>query len=101
LPAWIRLFAQILAAVVALRVGGVAMDERIFQGVVVTVPFVVFAGFFVVRSLLCINAINWFDGVYGQASGVSSVGFLTIVLLLHFVVLPYYSSISSIHAEVL
>lgn len=101
MPAWIRLFAQILAAVVALRVGGVAMDERIFQGVVVTVPFVVFAGFFVVRSLLCINAINWFDGVYGQASGVSSVGFLTIVLLLHFVVLPYYSSISSIHAEVL
>jgi len=101
LPAWIRLFAQILAAVVALRVGGVAMDERVFQGVVVTVPFVVFAGFFVVRSLLCINAINWFDGVYGQASGVSSVGFLTIVLLLHLVVLPYYSAISSVNADIL
>ena len=86
---------------VALRVGGVAMDERVFQGVVVTVPFVVFAGFFVIRSLLCINAINWFDGVYGQASGVSSVGFLTIVLLLHLVVLPYYSAISSVNADIL
>jgi len=77
------------------------MDERVFQGVVVTVPFVVFAGFFVIRSLLCINAINWFDGVYGQASGVSSVGFLTIVLLLHLVVLPYYSAISSVNADIL
>jgi len=52
-------------------------------------------------SLVCINAINWFDGVYGQASGVSSIGFLTIVLLIHFVVLPYYSGITSLNAEIL
>lgn len=101
LPAWIRLFAQILAAVVALRVGGVTIDEWVFQGVIVSIPFVMFVGFFVVRSLLCINAINWFDGVYGQASGVSSVGFLTVVLLLYLVVLPYYSSISSLNADIL
>lgn len=66
-----------------------------------SIPFVMFVGFFVVRSLLCINAINWFDGVYGQASGVSSVGFLTVVLLLYLVVLPYYSSISSLNADIL
>lgn len=60
-----------------------------------------FAGFFVVRSLVCINAINRFDGVYGQASGVSSVGFLTIVLLIHFVVLPYYTGISDINLDIL
>jgi UDP-GlcNAc:undecaprenyl-phosphate GlcNAc-1-phosphate transferase len=101
LPAWIRLLAQIVAAVVAIYIGGIAMDERVFQGVVVSVPFVVFAGFFVLWSLLCINAINRFDGVYGQASGVSSIGFLTIVLLIHFVVLPYYSSISSANADIL
>ena len=51
--------------------------------------------------MLCINAINWFDGVNGQASGVSSIGFLTIVLLINLVVLPYYSAISSINADVL
>lgn len=101
LPAWIRLLAQIVAAVVAIYIGGIAMDERVFQGVVVSVPFVVFAGFFLLWSLLCINAINRFDGVYGQASGVSSIGFLTIVLLIHFVVLPYYSSISSVNADIL
>jgi len=55
----------------------------------------------VLWSLLCINAINWFDGVYGQASGVSSIGFLTIVLLIHFVVLPYYSGITEVNAEIL
>lgn len=50
---------------------------------------------------MCINAINWFDGVYGQASGVSSIGFLTVALLIHFVVLPYYSDITTINAEIL
>lgn len=101
LPAIVRLFAQILAAVVAIWVWGIAMDERVFQWVVVSIPFLVFAWFFVFWSLLCINAINWFDGVNGQASGVSSIGFLTIVLLINLVVLPYYSAISSINADVL
>lgn len=50
---------------------------------------------------MCINAINRFDGVYGQASGVSSIGFLTMVLLIVFVVLPYYTGISTHNAEIL
>jgi len=101
LPAWIRLFGQIFAAVLAIWIGGVTMDERIFQWVIVTVPFLVFVWFFVLRSLICINAINWFDGVYGQASGVSSIGFLTIVLLIVLVVLPHYTGISVENALVL
>jgi hypothetical protein len=43
LPAWIRLLAQIVAAIVAIYIGGIAMDEWVFQGVVLSVPFVVFA----------------------------------------------------------
>jgi len=31
LPAWIRLLAQIFAAVLAIYIGGIAMDEWIFQ----------------------------------------------------------------------
>lgn len=31
LPAWIRLLAQIVAAVLALSIGGIAIDERVFQ----------------------------------------------------------------------
>lgn len=101
LPAIIRLLAQVWAAIVAIWIWWIAMDEWIFQWVVLAVPFRVFAVFFVLWSLLCINAINRFDGVYGQASGVSSIGFLTIVLLLHMVVLPYYTSITPANAEIL
>jgi hypothetical protein len=43
LPAWIRLLAQIVAAVVAIYIGGIAIDEWVFQGVVLSVPFVLFA----------------------------------------------------------
>jgi UDP-N-acetylmuramyl pentapeptide phosphotransferase/UDP-N-acetylglucosamine-1-phosphate transferase len=51
--------------------------------------------------LICINAINWFDGVNGQASGVSSIGFLTIVLLIVLVVVPHYTGITVDNAAVL
>lgn len=100
-PALGRLIAQIIAAIVAISIWHIAIDERVFQGMIIHIPFVVFAWFFVLRSLLCINAINRFDGVTGQASGVSSIWFLTIVLLIHFVVLPYYSTISLVNADVL
>ncbi|MEI8091261.1 MAG: hypothetical protein WCG98_03255 [bacterium] len=43
------------------------------------------------RSIICINAINRFDGIYAQASGVSSIGFLTIFLLIQFVVFREYT----------
>ena len=51
--------------------------------------------FFILWSILCINAINRFDGIYAQASGVSSIGFLTIFLLIHFVVFRYYPNFTT------
>jgi hypothetical protein len=42
LPAWIRLLGQVLAAVLAIWIGGIAMDEWVFQGITVTVPLLVF-----------------------------------------------------------
>lgn len=40
-----------------------------------------------------INAINWFDGINGMASGISTIWFLTIILLIKLVVLKYYVDI--------
>jgi UDP-GlcNAc:undecaprenyl-phosphate GlcNAc-1-phosphate transferase len=100
-PAWIRLLGQVLAAVLAIWIGGIAMDEWVFQGMVIAIPSMVFVWFFLLRSLICINAINWFDGVNGQASGVSSIGFLTMALLIVLVVLPHYSGITADNAIVL
>jgi UDP-N-acetylmuramyl pentapeptide phosphotransferase/UDP-N-acetylglucosamine-1-phosphate transferase len=40
--------------------------------------------------LMFVNAINRFDGVYGLASWLSSIGFFTIVLLIELVVFTQY-----------
>ncbi len=40
--------------------------------------------------ILFINAINWFDGISWLASGISSIWFLTIILLLSLTVFPIY-----------
>ncbi|MEI6118016.1 MAG: hypothetical protein WCP92_01860 [bacterium] len=56
---------------------------------------------FVGRSILCINAINRFDGIYAQASGVSSIGFLTIFLLIQFVVFKHYTNFTEVNMNTL
>lgn len=54
-------------------------------------PQYIFVIFFVLRSIICINAINWFDGIYAQASWVSTIWFLTIFLLIKFIVFTSYT----------
>lgn len=56
---------------------------------------------FALWSILCINAINRFDGIYGQASGVSSIGFLTIFLLIQFVVFREYTQFTDANMQIL
>jgi UDP-GlcNAc:undecaprenyl-phosphate GlcNAc-1-phosphate transferase len=48
----------------------------------------------VVWFLFFINAINWFDYAHGQASGLSFIGFVTIIVLVTAIVLPHYTGIS-------
>jgi UDP-N-acetylmuramyl pentapeptide phosphotransferase/UDP-N-acetylglucosamine-1-phosphate transferase len=50
---------------------------------------------------LCINAINRFDGIYGQASWVSSIWFLTIFLLIQFVVFREYTQFTDANMQIL
>jgi UDP-N-acetylmuramyl pentapeptide phosphotransferase/UDP-N-acetylglucosamine-1-phosphate transferase len=56
---------------------------------------------FALWAILCINAINRFDGIYGQASGVSSIGFLTIFLLIQFVVFKSYTNFTDANMQTL
>jgi len=44
------------------------MDERVFRGEILQIPTGLFMAGFIIRTMLCINAINRFDGVYGLAS---------------------------------
>jgi UDP-GlcNAc:undecaprenyl-phosphate GlcNAc-1-phosphate transferase len=49
----------------------------------------------VARYLMFTNAINRFDGISGLATGMSSIGFFTIALLLSIVVFQYYPDMSA------
>jgi len=87
----VRLFWQVAAALLALFISGVGILE--FQ-----LPWWYLLQFWLFSILvltivwyaLFTNAINRFDGVYGLSSGISSIWFLTIFLLLYFVVFPTY-----------
>ncbi len=97
----IRLFTQMIWSGVALWIAGISVEEVSFFGSHLAVaPWIFFVGF-AIRAVLCINAINWFDYANGQSSGVAGIGFLTIFLLVHLVVIPHYPTISIEHLSTL
>lgn len=91
LPSRVRLLSHILWAVLAVYIWGFQGQEILIGSRKWMMPQWFFAVFFVIWSILCINAINWFDGIYAQASGVSSVWFLTIFLLITYVVFQHFT----------
>lgn len=92
IPTVFRLVWHILGAVLAIYVWHFGPQELLIGTYKLMIPQRGFAIFFVIWSIICINAINWFDGIYAQASGVSSIGFLTIFLLIQFVVFAHYTN---------
>lgn len=91
LPSWVRLLSHIIWAVLAVYIWWFQGQEILIWSWSWMMPQWFFAIFFVIWSILCINAINWIDGINAQASGVSSVWFLTIFLLIKFVVFKYFT----------
>lgn len=96
LPSWVRLLIQITVAFIVFAagsriytltspVGGILkLDSLVFSaGSLGTLP--VLSGVFtVVWLLFTINALNWFDGIPGQVSVISMIGFLMLGLLAYF-----------------
>jgi UDP-GlcNAc:undecaprenyl-phosphate GlcNAc-1-phosphate transferase len=95
IPTIFRLIWHILWAVLAIYVWHFGPQELLIWAHKFMIPQRWFALFFVVRSIICINAINRFDGIYAQASGVSSIWFLTIFLLIQFVVFGHYTNFTA------
>jgi len=91
LPSWVRLLSHILGAILAVYIWWFQWQEILIGSFKWIMPQWFFAIFFVAWSILCINAINWFDGIYAQASGVSSIWFLTIFLLIKYVVFQHFT----------
>ena len=96
IPQIVRLLAHIWWAILAVYIWDIwAGQEFVYWDFVWKIPQWFFVIFFVIWSMLCINAINRIDGINGQASGVSAVGFLTIFLLIKFVVMRVYTTFTN------
>lgn len=101
IPTSLRLIWHIAWALIAVRIWSFGPQEIIINGHIRAIPQRLLAWWFVIRSILCINAINRFDNASGQASGVSSIGFLTIFLLIQFVVFRSYTDFTEANMQML
>jgi len=97
----LRLIGHVAGALLAVWIGNIWAQEFIISGHMYIIPQWFVAIGFVAWSILCINAINWFDGIYAQASGVSWIGFLTIFLLIQFVVFRHYTNFTETNMQIL
>jgi UDP-N-acetylmuramyl pentapeptide phosphotransferase/UDP-N-acetylglucosamine-1-phosphate transferase len=77
---------------IALGVGWVSINQLVLDGNTI---ITLWTGVVVILTVLWfmwfMNAINWFDGVYGLASGVSTIWFITVYFLLQHIVIPHYA----------
>jgi len=101
LPSRVRLLSHILGAILAVYIWWINSQEIIIGSRSRIMPQRFFTLFFIWRSILCINAVNWFDWIYAQASGVSAVWFLTIFLLIKFVVFTHFTAFTDTNREIL
>ncbi len=101
IPVYVRLLIHIFGALLAVRIGGIGMEEWLIWSQKVFIPQWIFVIGFVIWTIICVNAINRFDYANGQAPGVSSVWFITIFLLIQFVVLKNYPNITAENEMVL
>lgn len=96
LPSWLRLGVQVLVALIIFSAGSrIYTLTNPFGGILeldtftISVPLFgslpIVSGIITVSwLLLTINALNWFDGISGQVSIVSALGFLLIGFLAYF-----------------
>ena len=92
IPPFIRLVVHLLSAGLAIWIWWLGNQELIFGGIVYHIPHRIFSIAFLIWTMFCINAINRFDGIYAQGSGVSAIGFFTLFALIKWVVFSSYDS---------
>lgn len=88
----VRLVIQIVIIAAVVIYGWVANDLTLAN---VQLPIIVALWFSVVWVLWFMNAMNWFDGVYWFAGGNAAIWYLTMILLVQYLVLPNYLFVSS------
>ena len=94
IPSWIRLAAQIILFASIVYYGWVSIDViRTSTGDLSLSSWIAIIGS-IVWFALCTNAINRFDGIQGQASGVTTIGSFSLLAVVSFIVLPSYTELT-------
>jgi len=99
IPPWIRLIFQIGAALIVYWLGWIRLSYFYIQGNMIHFPEWLSLILTVFWFVFFINALNWFDWINWMASGLSAIWFLTIALLLKFVVIPSYPHMTQVELE--
>ena len=98
LPSLLRLLVQVLCGLIIFATGTriysltnpfasftgfevISLDTHVIEWALLSNPSIVGAIFTVIWLGLTINALNWFDGIPGQVSTLSAIGFLAIGFL--------------------
>ena len=87
MPAWFRLLIQFVIVWAYIYFSQIYTNINLFGTQLDPVLWFIILLFWIVWF---INAINFFDGVHAMASGVSSIWFVSIFLIIQFVVLVVY-----------
>ncbi len=98
IPPIIRLIIQIIAASIAFGVG-VWFNQIYTWDQLVQLPTLLAYIFTIIWFVFFINSINWFDWINWLASWLTTIGFLTIILLLKFIVIPAYPQMTQEELE--
>lgn len=102
LSAKVRLFLQVVISMWAWWWSGIWLSELSLPVLWVVELTPVFSLVLTVWwFLLCINALNWSDGIYGLATWNATIGCLTIFLLITFVVFQEFEFMSYERNELL
>lgn len=94
IPSWIRLILQVAVFWSIVVYGWVSIDTIRIIGGDIPITNRVAIIWSIIRFGLCTNAINRFDGIQGQASGVTTIGSFSLWAVITFIVLPSYTELT-------
>lgn len=92
IPSWLRLILQIVIFWGIILYWGIEIESIRIWSDNLTLPSRLAIAWSIIRFVLCTNAINRFDGIQAQASGVTSIGSFSLLAVVSLIVLPSYGA---------
>lgn len=94
IPSWVRLILQLTLFWILVIYWGISIDTIRIIGNDITINSWIGIIWSIIRFVLCTNAINWFDWIQWQSSGVTSIGSFALWAVVSFIVFPSYENLT-------